>query len=74
MTSTTPCLFSYEIHEKLQNFMVPVPVIGAWHEEQVDELFVSLLGKGFENSVVDETSFGAEKTAGATSHGFRIFG
>ncbi|KAL9713773.1 rRNA-processing protein bfr2 [Leucoagaricus gongylophorus] len=64
----------YETHEKLQNFMVPVPVIGAWHEEQVDELFVSLLGKGFENSVVDETSFGAEKTAGAISDGFRIFG
>lgn len=32
------------------NFMVPVPVRGAWHEEQIDELFASLLGKGFEDS------------------------
>ena len=28
--------------------MVPLSVIGAWHEEQVDELFMSLLGKGHE--------------------------
>ena len=28
--------------------MVPLPVVGAWHEEQVDELFASLLGKGYE--------------------------
>ncbi|CCM00375.1 uncharacterized protein FIBRA_02405 [Fibroporia radiculosa] len=34
----------YEVHSKLQNFMVPVPVShGAWHEEQVDGLFTSLL-------------------------------
>ena len=31
--------------------MVPVPVSrGAWHEEQIDELFASLLGKGFEGA------------------------
>lgn len=31
--------------------MVPVPVSrGAWQEEQVDELFSSLLGKGFEGA------------------------
>lgn len=37
----------YEVHEKLQNFMVPIPVSrGAWHEEQIDELFASLLGAG----------------------------
>ncbi|GLB41711.1 putative TRAUB-domain-containing protein [Lyophyllum shimeji] len=41
----------YETHEKLQNFMVPVPIIAGWHEEQIDELFASLLGKGFETSV-----------------------
>lgn len=40
----------YEVHEKLQNFMVPVPVHNGWHEEQIDELFASLLGKGFENT------------------------
>ncbi|KAI9440499.1 apoptosis-antagonizing transcription factor [Lactarius indigo] len=39
-----------EVHEKIQNFMVPVPVAaGAWHEAQIDELFGSLLGKGFED-------------------------
>jgi protein AATF/BFR2 len=41
------------VHEKLQNFMVPVPVHGVWHEEQIDELFASLLGKGF-GAVVEE--------------------
>lgn len=35
----------YQVHEKLQNFMVPITVSkGAWHDEQVDELFSSLLG------------------------------
>ncbi|KAI0084501.1 apoptosis-antagonizing transcription factor [Irpex rosettiformis] len=35
----------YQVHEKLQNFMVPVPTSrGTWHEEQIDELFVSLFG------------------------------
>ncbi|EMD39043.1 hypothetical protein CERSUDRAFT_72278 [Gelatoporia subvermispora B] len=34
----------YEVHPKLQNFMVPVPVSrGDWHEEQIDGLFSSLL-------------------------------
>ena len=33
----------YEVHAKLQNFMVPVPVAGGdWHEEQIDDLFLSL--------------------------------
>lgn len=37
----------YQVHEKLQNFMVPIPVShGAWHEEQVDELFASLFSSG----------------------------
>jgi len=35
----------YEVHDKIQNFMVPVPLAGAWHESQIDELFGSLLGK-----------------------------
>ncbi|OCH85789.1 TRAUB-domain-containing protein [Obba rivulosa] len=35
----------YEVHPKLQNFMVPVPVSrGEWHEEQIDGLFSSLFG------------------------------
>ncbi|KAI0741470.1 apoptosis-antagonizing transcription factor [Daedaleopsis nitida] len=34
----------YEVHAKLQNFMVPVPAVGGdWHEEQIDGLFSSLL-------------------------------
>ncbi|KAI9064176.1 TRAUB-domain-containing protein [Trametes sanguinea] len=34
----------FEVHPKLQNFMVPVPVVvGEWHEEQIDGLFSSLL-------------------------------
>ncbi|TCD65894.1 rRNA-processing protein bfr2, partial [Steccherinum ochraceum] len=33
----------YEVHEKLQHFMIPIPVtVGAWPDEQVDELFSSL--------------------------------
>ncbi|KAH9946499.1 apoptosis-antagonizing transcription factor [Amylocystis lapponica] len=37
----------YEVHAKLQNFMVPVPVThGEWHDEQIDGLFSSLLGAG----------------------------
>ncbi|EMD30927.1 hypothetical protein CERSUDRAFT_89602 [Gelatoporia subvermispora B] len=37
----------YEVHPKLQNFMVPVPISrGDWHEEQIDGLFSSLLGAG----------------------------
>jgi len=49
--------------------MVPVPVVGAWHDDQIDELFSSLLGKGFENVVVNSEEFqGVELT------GFRVFG
>ncbi|KAI0819628.1 apoptosis-antagonizing transcription factor [Trametes gibbosa] len=34
----------YDAHAKLQNFMVPVPVVvGEWHEAQIDGLFSSLL-------------------------------
>ena len=34
----------YTIHEKMQNFMAPVPA-GTWHEEQMDELFAGLFGQ-----------------------------
>jgi protein AATF/BFR2 len=60
---------SFEIHEKIQNFMVPVPVIGAWHDDQIDELFSSVLGKGFENAVVDLDEFQVHPSAD-----FRVFG
>lgn len=34
----------YTVHDKAQNFAVPVPLSRAWHEEQIDELFSSLFG------------------------------
>ena len=34
----------YHVHEKLQNFMTPIPA-GTWHEEMTDELYASLLGR-----------------------------
>ena len=58
------------MHEKLQNFMVPVPNASGWHEEQIDELFSSLLGKGFENAVVD----GMDIEKQVVDSGFRVFG
>jgi protein AATF/BFR2 len=68
---------SYEVHEKLQNFMVPVPVTGVWHEEQIDELFSSLLGRGFEHSMggeEDEDKQRAELEDEALKDGYRVFG
>ncbi|KAG6335802.1 hypothetical protein ID866_3280 [Astraeus odoratus] len=72
----------YHVHEKLMNFMVPIPAHNSWHEEQIDELFASLLGKGFENAmqevgeVVDDdmdTSLQKQVDA-ALVGGFRVFG
>ena len=34
----------YTVHEKAQHFAAPVPLRNAWHDEQVDEFFSSLLG------------------------------
>lgn len=67
---------SYEVHEKLQNFMVPVPIAGAWHTEQVDELFTALLGKGFEDSGIhDKAEVEQDIDLGAAlKGGFRVFG
>ena len=62
----------YEVHEKLQSFMVPVPVPGAWHDEQIDELFTSLLGKGFENMGVNVDASPVDQTIDLS--GFRVFG
>lgn len=70
----------YEPHEKLQHFMVPVHVRGAWHEEQVDELFASLLGKGFEGKGVVGEEDGVAEDPGRLEkesqalQGFRVFG
>ncbi|KAG8220855.1 apoptosis-antagonizing transcription factor [Butyriboletus roseoflavus] len=69
----------YEVHEKIQNFMVPVPTQGSWHEEQIDELFASLLGKGFENAMqevgeIADESLQEEENVALLEGGFRVFG
>ncbi|KAF5338614.1 hypothetical protein D9611_012816 [Ephemerocybe angulata] len=65
----------YDVHEKIQNFMVPVPVTGAWHDEQIDELFSSLLGKGFENVAASGDGMEVEDQPLTTvPSGFRVFG
>ncbi|KAJ7355566.1 apoptosis antagonizing transcription factor-domain-containing protein [Mycena albidolilacea] len=67
----------YEVHEKLQNFMVPVPVPGMWHEEQVDELFSSIMGKGFEGALgKEDESMGVDEqpVGDVLKGGFRVFG
>lgn len=73
----------YEVHEKVQNFMVPITTQGSWHEEQIDELFASLLGKGFEHSIQGTDDHGVDKLedvsmqdqiGAALKNGFRVFG
>ena len=59
------------------NFMVPIPSACRWHEEQVDELFSSLLGKGFETApaVMTSTSTSSNpfaQVAGGDLGGLRI--
>lgn len=46
----------YHVHEKIQNFMAPIPM-STWHEEQIDELFGSLLGQSLR---VDEDMTGEQ--------------
>jgi len=62
----------FEVHEKMQNFMVPVPIPGSWHEEQIDELFASLLGKGFETEQPEAEAVQQPQTLDTV--GFRVFG
>lgn len=56
--------------------MVPIPVRGAWHEEQIDELFASLLGKGFEGdmSAPATNDLEAAQKESEVMQGFRVFG
>ena len=53
--------------------MVPVPVVG-WHEEQIDELFASLLGKG--TGIGEDDGEDQEKGIfhDALKDGFKVFG
>ncbi|KAI5995691.1 apoptosis-antagonizing transcription factor [Pisolithus albus] len=72
----------YQVHEKLQNFMVPIPVHSGWHDEQIDELFASLLGKGFESAMRgvgevvhdDAETLSQNQADPALIGGLRIFG
>lgn len=64
----------YHVHEKIQNFMMPIPNVGGWHEEQIDELFSSLLGKGFEGAVVDVNHEETRTEEPIVHDGFRVFG
>jgi len=61
--------------------MVPIPVHNGWHDEQIDELFASLLGKGFENAmrevgevVNDDTESLQNQVDAALTEGFKVFG
>jgi hypothetical protein len=63
-------LCRYEVHEKIANFMVPVPTIAeGWHEEKIDELFASLLGKRVEDGTLP-----TDTISGVARDGFRIWG
>ncbi|KAF9786508.1 apoptosis-antagonizing transcription factor [Thelephora terrestris] len=65
----------YEVQAKLQNFMVPIPVTNGWHEEQIDELFSSLLGKGFQEDDINTPGQEEQPTrAPVDLTGFRVFG
>lgn len=53
-TDVTHPVPRYTVHEKAQNFVVPIPLSNGWHQEQVDELFSSLLGgAGIEGAGAD---------------------
>jgi protein AATF/BFR2 len=63
----------YDVQEKLQNFMVPIPVTNGWHDEQIDELFSSLLGKSFQDGDIPEQQ-PQPTQAPVDLTGFRVFG
>ncbi|KAK4049545.1 rRNA-processing protein bfr2 [Microbotryomycetes sp. JL201] len=55
----------YHVHEKAQNFMIPIEA-GAWHDEQIDELFASLLGRNFKNGGASKDKEDDDETLGGT--------
>lgn len=62
----------YTVHEKAANFVVPIPLENEWHEEQVDELFASLLGgAGIKGAVSTEVEEKRELDGGLG--GLRVF-
>lgn len=64
----------YHVHEKLQNFMAPIPML-SWEKEQIDELFKGLLGgrSEFGSAVVQEAESAESNGIGGEDGGFRIF-
>ncbi|ORX93000.1 TRAUB-domain-containing protein [Basidiobolus meristosporus CBS 931.73] len=60
----------YHVHEKLQGFMVPIPT-GTWHEEMVDELYASLLGRRVAPTSMENDE---ENEVEPTNDGLKIFG
>ncbi|GAA6017407.1 hypothetical protein JCM11491_006647 [Sporobolomyces phaffii] len=45
----------YHVHEKIQNFMIPIEA-ATWHDEQIDELFASLLGRSLNAPAADTSA------------------
>lgn len=75
-------LHSYHVHEKIQNFMVPIPA-GSWHDEMIDELYASLLGRKQRDLINEEEAEQEQEEAENEDHeivngeavdGLRIFG
>lgn len=67
----------YHVHEKVQNFMTPIEIANGWHDEQVDELFASLLGRSFPTAAQEdeaETETRAESNQIVAGGALRIFG
>lgn len=65
------------MHEKAQNFAVPIPLSQGWHEEQVDELFSSLFGgvgmKGATSEKIVGLDVGNADEGLAELGGLRVF-
>ncbi|KAF9425150.1 hypothetical protein BGZ94_007790 [Podila epigama] len=66
----------YHVHEKLQSFMAPIPA-GSWHEEMVEELYSSLLGRkggNLDDEEEEEEEQAQEQEEIVPDDGLRIFG
>lgn len=62
--------------------MPPIPAANGWHDEQIDELFASLLGRGFEDVGFGKITEPISEILGESKSllgvemlkGFRVFG
>jgi protein AATF/BFR2 len=64
----------YHVHEKLQNFMAPIPM-QTWEREQIDELFKGLLGGRYTSQIAAEDGEAQAENGGVSDDAgqFRIF-